>query len=75
MGKRNIIYKNLNFKCEKIDDKTGKVCNSHLHNTNQFSSTLEFRCPTCGKYTCMNYEIANVINQDTGRAPKKEKGS
>lgn len=74
MGKRNIIYKGLfNFVCEKINPKTNKVCNSHLHNTNQFSSTLEFKCYTCGAYTCMSYEIANIINNDTGRPPKKEK--
>lgn len=71
MGKRNIIYKSLHFKCEKINDKTGKVCNSHLHLTNQFSSTLEFKCFTCGAFTCMSYEIANVVNQDTGYPPKK----
>jgi len=74
MGKRNVIFKDLYiFLCEHTNDKTGKTCNSHLHLTNHYSSTLEFKCYTCGKYTCMSYEVANVINNNTGRPPKREK--
>lgn len=73
MGKRNIIYENFDFACTHKDDKTGKPCNSHLHLTNQYGSTLEFKCFTCGKYTCMSYQISNITDPNTGKAPKKHR--
>lgn len=71
---RNKIYDSLfDFKCEKTDDKTGKPCTGRLHPNKQYSSSMDFICHTCGKYTTMTFNIANLINTDTNKPPKKKR--
>lgn len=68
---RNRIYNDLfNFKCPKRDNKTLKQCSGKLHPTNTYRNTLEFICNTCQYYTTMDYEKANLIVNDTGKAPQ-----
>lgn len=69
---RNTVYHHLhNFKCEKIDDKTGKRCKGKLHPNERYTSVMDFICHTCNKYTTMSYEVANLINTETKKAPKQ----
>lgn len=68
---RNRIYRDLfNFRCPKKNHVTWKQCSGKLHPTNTFTSTLEFICNSCRKYTTMNYEKANLIITDTKNPPK-----